>query len=235
MIQFFKIDEELFLTTISYVLATVVLIIGLIVINLSFTIIHLSEELSSSEIIAKIRGHNLLKNLKYFFTNFIQFLKENLEIGFRTEKYPTLFFIIILIFLPFSKGNFILNNYYGIFKVYDSEEHGGNESWAGSIENQNYIIHKSNVDEIDFRINNMEENFEENEPYFEVKKRGYLFIQAGLIDGYKTYYDEYEGFLSYIECLLFSLLEKFINSIIYFFIPFVVTILLYHYKLEYKR
>jgi hypothetical protein len=150
----------------------------------------------------------------------------------KVEKYPNLFLIFGFIFLSFSKGNPILNNYYGIYKEYEIDYQGRYGERTDYIENQHYIVHKSNESEIKGRINSLEENYDEDELYFEVKKRGYLFVQAGLIDGYRTYYNEYEGFFYYIECLLFSVLEKLINSIMYFFIPFVTCILIYHYKFE---
>ncbi|GAB4206476.1 MAG: hypothetical protein Fur0023_16350 [Bacteroidia bacterium] len=65
------------------------------------------------------------------------------------------------------------------------------------------IIHKNKNSQIRSITNSLEENYGDEEPYFEVKKIGYLFVQAGLIDGYRTNYIEYKGFLFYIECLFF--------------------------------
>lgn len=235
LIQFFDINEGFGLTALSYILMILVLILGVFILNLLFSILHITEEISIDEFIKNISKKGFLKSVKYFIKNFWSLLSENFEIETRLEKYPNLFLVFVFIFFPFSKGNPILNNYYGIYKEYEIEDQGRYGERTDYIENQNYIVHKSNSSEIRGRMSSLEENYDEDEPYFEVKKRGYLFVQAGLIDGYRTYYKEYEGFLSYIECLFFSALEKLINTIMYFFTPFVICILIYHYKFDDKK
>ncbi|MFN6336495.1 MAG: hypothetical protein ACK4V4_08250 [Sphingobacteriales bacterium] len=218
-------------SVLCYLFSILIIALGLFTINLLFTIIHFNENEPFEDRVKILKIIGLVHYSKTFFINFWSILKKNFKVEIETEKYPGLFIVFIFFFLPFFKGNPILNNYYGIYKEYEITE----ENQGGYIENPNYIIHKNNTNEIRGRINNLEENSGENEPYFDVKKRGYLFVQAGIIDGYKTYYKEYKGFLSYFECLFLSGIEKLINTIMYFFIPFVVFILIYHYKFEVRK
>lgn len=230
LIQFFDVNQGFFLETISYLLMFLILVLGLIIINILFTILHLAAVYNYSEIIEKVGKKGILNSLKIFFGDFWTYFNSNFNIEYHLEKYPNFFLVFVFFFLPFSKGNPILNNYYGIYREYEIEDQGRHGERTDYIENQNYIVHKSKLNEIKGRMESLEENVEENKPDFKVKKRGYLFIQAGLIDGYKSYYKEYNGFFSYIECILFSALEKLINTIMYFLIPFVLCITIYHYK-----
>lgn len=229
--QFFDMSDGFILTILSGILTILVLALGVFTINLMFFLFHLTDEVTIDDIFDKIKSKGLLNSLKRFVNNFFEILGNNFNKEIELERYPNLFLTFVFFFLPFSKGNPILNNYYGIYKEYEIPDQGRYGERTDYIENQNYIVHKSNTSEISGRMNSLEENYDEDEPYYEVKKRGYLFIQAGIIDGYRTYYREYEGFLSYIQCILFSAVEKFINTIMYFFIPFITFIGIYHYKI----
>lgn len=226
--QFLEVDltENVFLKAISWLLTLIIIGFGLIFINLFFTLIQLTDQMSYSELFQKIANNGIKKCIKLFFENFFVLLSTNFGNEVHLERYPSIFLIIFFIFLPFINGNPLLNNYYGIYKEYEVESSEG----TANSESPNYIIHKSQKHEISNRVKNLEQGYTEDEPYFEVEKRGYLFIQAGLIDGFKTHYQEYKGLGSYIECLFISALEKLINSIIYFFIPFVILISVCHYR-----
>lgn len=234
MVQFFDISEGFILSALSFILTVLVLAFGIFITNLFFYILHITDNISFAEFVEKIRDKGIVNSFKFYICNFFDILGANFDAETQIEKYPNLFIVIVLIFFTFSKGNPILNNYYGIYKEYEIEKLGryGEQTYYEEI--QNYIVHKRNKTEIDRIMNSLEESYDEDEPYFEVKKRGYLFIQAGLIDGFRTYYKEYKGFFPYLECLLFSALEKLINTIMYFFIPFITFILIYHYKYENK-
>ena len=230
LIQFFDFHEGFMLSLLSYLIMFIIFCLGLFVINLSFSILHLTDRISFNEIIEKIKQKGFLKSIKTYLQNFWSELRENFEIETRIEKYPTLFIIFVLVFLPFSKGNPILKNYYGIYTEYEIPEQGRYGERSDYVEEQNIIIHKSKINEIKSIMKFLEEDIDDS--YVTVKKRGYLFIQAGLIDGYGTYYEEYEGFFAYLECVLFSAVEKLINTIMYFFIPFILCVIIYHYKFE---
>ncbi len=224
---FFDLSEGTGLTILMYVCGILILALGLFVTNFIFTIFNLTDYLSLKEITEEVRERGLFQSFMYFLRNFGEFLNDNLSHEFQSDRYGQLFLFTALFFLPFVNGNFILNGYYGIYKEYEFEE--------GNIEKQYVIVRKTNEADLKRIMNNLEENAEEDEPYFEIKKKGYLFIEAGVIDGYRNYYLRYDGFSSYIECLLFSALEKFITTIMYFLIPFVIFILIYHYKFEGKE
>lgn len=234
LINFFDFSSGFVLDALSYLLMFLIFVIGVFTVNIIFSVLHLSQEMSFNDLIQKIRNRGFLKSLQFYLRSFFTFLSENFETEFKLEKYPAIFLILCLIFLFFLKGNPILNNYYGIYTKYEYVNQGKYDEQTNFKEKQNYIIHKSKKNEIESRIGRLEKNIEDSDCTFEIKKRGYLFIQAGLIDGYETYYSEYKGFFSYLECLLFSVIEKIINVIMYFFIPFVIGIFLYHYKFDNK-
>jgi hypothetical protein len=230
LIQFFDFSDGYILEIVSYLLMFLFIVLSIFIINISFSILHLTETLSFEQIVTKIKHNGIGKSVKSYVENFWSELSENFEKEVKLERYPNLFIVYILTFQLYPKGNPILNNYYGIYKEYEIER----DEYTAYVEHPNYIIHKSKVSEIKGRMRSLYDEFDEDEPYYEVRKRGYLFLQTGLIDGYKSYYKEYKGFLSYIECLLFSIFEKLINTIMYFLIPFILSIMIYHYKFEKK-
>jgi len=226
----FEMTDNFFLKCLSWLLTVAVIGLGVISVNLIYTFFRLTDNYSYSELIQAVGDKGIKNSIKLFFHNFSGLFSANLNNEFRLERYPILFLLFIFLFLPFINGNPFLNNYYGVYKEYEIEDQGRYGERTDYIEKQNYIFHKSNGNEMNSRMNNLEQDYDEDEPYYEVKKRGYLFVQAGLIDGFNTYYKEYKGIGSYIECLFFSALEKLINSIIYFLIPFLIGISIYHYK-----
>jgi hypothetical protein len=139
-----------------------------ITINLLFSILHISEEIPFEEIIKKVRDKGLLNTCVIYFKNFWTILSNNFKIETRAEKYPNLFLVFVLIFLPFSKGNPILNNYYGIYKEYEIDDQDNRTNY---IENQNYIVHKSRKNEIRGRMNSLEENLKSHSKGERIFKR----------------------------------------------------------------
>ena len=224
---FFDLSEGTGLTILMYVCGILILALGLFVTNFIFTIFNLADYLSLNEIVEEVKGRGLLQSFIYFLRNFGEFLNENLSDEFQSDRYGQLFLFMALFFLPFVNGNFIVNTYYGVYKEYEYDE--------GNVERQCFIIPKKNDTELRRVMNNLEENADEDESYFEIKKRGYLFVEAGVIDGYKDYRSNYSGLACYLECLLFSALEKLISTFMYFLVPFVIFILIYHYKFEGKE
>jgi uncharacterized membrane protein len=233
LIQFFEISEGFGLSILSYILTFLILVLGVLTLNLIFSILRLTEKKSVVELVREITDKGYAKCAKLFITKPYKILSGNFDAEAQQEKHPNLFLVFIFIYLMFIKGNPILNNYYGIYKEYESENQGYVERTDLS-ENQNFIVHKNNESEITYRMKHLEESDDQGDYDFIVKKRGYLFLQTGLFDGFRTYNKEYQGLFSYIECLVFSALEKLINTIMYFFIPFITCIAIYHYKLEDK-
>jgi hypothetical protein len=229
--QFFNFNDGNLLDGLSVLLTLIILGLGIYTINLMLTIIHLKKKITIGKPSNKVDNNVFQDSIKTRITEFWHLFNYNISFEIGLEKYPRLFLFSVFIFITFYKGNPILNNYYGIYKEYEVEKENGNEY----IENQNYIIHKSNKGEINGRMKKISENIIEDENLFKVKKRGYLFVQAGIIDGYKTYYKEYNGFISYLECLLFSGIEKLINTLMYFLLPFTFFIFIYHYFFDEEK
>ncbi len=234
LIQFFYFSRGFWLDLTSYILIVIFIIFSVFVINAFFSIYHLSKTLSIEQIFLKIKKQGLLKSFKLYLNIFFDELKLNFEREVSSEKYPVLFLIYFFVFQLYPKGNPILNNYYGIYKEYEIDKMGGRgngyEEYTDYIEEPSYIIHKSKAKSLKKTMKSMAYDDEYDEDYFSVNKRGYLFLQAGLIDGYKSYKKEHTGLLFYFECLLFSIIEKFINTVMYFLIPFVIIVLIINYK-----
>lgn len=233
LVHFFDINVGFGLTVLSYILTFLVIVLAVFTINILFTILNMKGSLFV-EIRREISKNGFVNSINTFIYKFFKKLGRNIEVEVETDKYPSLFIILAIFILPFIKGNPIFKNYYGIYKEYEIEGQGRYAERTDYVENKKYIIHKSEKDEIKEIMNSLENEYDKYEPDFRVKKRGYLFAQAGMIDGYKSLHKEYYGLLSYVECLLFSVLEKLINSIMYFLIPFVISILIIRYKFENK-
>lgn len=234
--QFFNISLKYhwYLETLSSFLTLIVFAVGIIFLNLSFLFLRLTNIYSFNEIVEIIKQIGFLNSIKIFFMNFFGLLNKNFNYEWAKERYPNLFLIIAFIVLSYSKGNPLLNNYYGIYKEYEIEgmDRNGNET-TDYEEKSYYIIEKDNLNEINTKMKSLANNNEEDEDEgnsFEVKKRGYLFFQSALIDGYVSYNRDYNGLGSYFECLLFNGLEKFINVILFFLTPFLIFITIYHYN-----
>jgi hypothetical protein len=211
LIQFFDFKNGNFLDLLSYIFSIVIILLGILLVGI-LIILYVSVK---DNILNYSNTFNI--KLKSIFRLIFSF---NLK-----ERYPNLFIWLTIIYIFYSNGNPIINNYFGIYKEYESDEL--------YISEQPYYIFKKGAESD--QIRDLENNYnEEIDSYYEVKKRGYLFIQAGIIDGYKTYQKGYKGFNSYMSSLLYYAFEKLINTIIYFMIPFIICMSIYHYRLKRK-
>lgn len=126
----------------------------------------------------------------------------------KKEKYAVLFFILLAISIWIIKGNPITNNFYGISKTLVIEE---------SIQVlDKIIVPKESVKDV---IGIMKSNFNDDEDY-SVMKQGYIFELAGVFNGF----DKLEENVPFFKCLGFALLERFIHTMMYFLLPFLIGI-----------
>lgn len=157
-------------------------------------------------------------------------------------------FIIIAIFsVLFFKGNPFLNKFYGVYNSFvsgitrEGDETFGEEcllmieknDWneedlQWSYFKNNYLIYiYDNYDIMDYNdLNEYDKGFY-NE--IDIRKRGYVFKEAGAFDGFNVKHLN-DGFLSYFKCLTFYIIEKIIITVIYFLIPFLISILYIYLK-----
>ena len=233
---FFDYDlaQGFFTKILSWVLGVSVFALGFIVINIVFTILHWTDSNNFKELFQATRNEGMITSIRAFFNNFFHIASENFGNEVKRERYAGIFIVYAIIAFYFIKGNPLLNNYYGVYKEYELED-AGREGETEYVEKQYFLYPKNLVGEIDEHMSKLEEDAKEDEPPYEVKKRGYLFLQAGLIDGYKTSELDYKGLGSYIESLFFSAFEKLINTIMYFFIPLIITIVIYEYRANRKE
>ena len=234
LVYFFDLTEGMGLTILHYALSISVITIGILAIFFCLSLYHLSVRAPLHVIIRLIKFNGFSKICRNYFN---KFWSNNIAIvlnDIKFNKYSSIFIAFLFFVLPFSKGNPLFNNYYGVYKEYEIPHDDRSGEHTVYEEVQSYIIHKSEKKLIDSIINNSIGHSDEYTPFYEIKKRGYVFIQAGLFDGYRTIQIEEKGFRIYFECFLYSAIEKLINTFLYFLIPFVIIIYLYH-KYVYKK
>lgn len=234
LIQFFITSyiQENLLLILGWILSGLVIALGIICLNVILTVIRYADKLSIEEIFNYIKKTGLVLLVKEFFQGFPHTFSNNFNHEINRERYPNLIFFFLLLYFPFMNGNPLINNYYGVYKEFSVEELGRYDVSTSYLENKYFIIPKTEKEEIQSTMNDLEATSDDGNWDFIVKKRGYIFLQAGLLDGYRDDYSGYRGFSDYIECIIFSLIEKMINAMMYFLIPFVLLISIYHYKIS---
>ena len=203
--NFFNIG---FWTIFRIFFASIILIIGAIVLNLTFTLLYLKEYLSYNFIVENIEDKNkhsgIIRSLVFDYRFSIILFAFNYEK--QREKYPVLLGVLVFFFIYpiFFKGIPFVNNYcaiYGTVEVGEIPSIVVQKNEAKQTENEMWEIMPDNVDD--------------------VKSKGYVFLQAALIDGYKSY-QHYDGFIAYIGCLPYYALEKLIRVLMLFLFPFII-------------
>jgi len=229
--QFFQtnLTDNFFSKILSWILILVIIAFGLFVFNISFTFLRLTDKYTYAQFIYKARGQGLMKSANNFVRNFYSFFIANVKNEISKERYPYGFLCFVFVFLSFMHGNPIFNNYYGIYKSFEFEESVRGIENTKFVTNNEFIIDKKNKKKIAAKIHKLEAEYEDGDPYYEVKTRGYLFIQAGLIDGFKAYSKEYKGIQSYLVCLFYFAVEKLIMVMLYFLLPFIISISIFHF------
>lgn len=136
----------------------------------------------------------------------------NIERG--KEKYTILFLILLANSIWFIKGNPIVNNYYGLYKSFKVETRDGNIEQ----EYDKIIVSRDFAKET---IKKIESNCDDYEDC-DVRKLGYIFVDAGVFDGFVSL----ENDVSFFRCLAFAILERLIHTLMYFLLPFLIGILI---------
>lgn len=222
MSHFFNIDlyDNFFLGLISICLSIIILLIGLISLNVFFTIIHSPEKNLFYYLKRKLNKKVIEKYLK----GLLEVTSNNFKKETKKPELDHVFLWVLLAFYALSifvKGNPYFYNYVGLFRQFDVEvSYGRGADGNANVEETVCIYQKNQKSKIEDKINYLEEKF----PDSEIRKSKYLFIQAGIIDGYKTGAFSYTGIGSYLECLLLSLMEKLISLFFVFLIPFIIIL-----------
>lgn len=200
-----------FWTIFKLVVAAILLIIGVIVLNLTLTLLYWKEFLLSNFIVKNDEVKN--KYFSIFCLLVFDYRFSIIQFAFNYEKqrerYPVLFcvFVFICSYSIFFKGIPLINNYYAFYFIMEEEDRRG----MPLIEKVPYIVvQKDSLKIIENEIRKTMPSFVED-----VKYKGYVFLQAALIDGYWTYQD-YEGIAAYFGCLPYYALEKLIRVLLLF-------------------
>ena len=144
---------------------------------------------------------------------YVDLFEKILESNFFNERNIKYLIATGLISLYFFVGNPFVNNYYGINSTKDLNE-------DGMVYFENKIFKSEDKYSIESQINYLEHEG----GYDSVSKRGYIFYQAAMFDGFEMDAIESKGIGLYFECLLYSVLEKLIIIILYFAIPTFILI-----------
>jgi len=230
--NFFDFEEGFLLDFFSYLFMFLIFAIGILAVCSISLISNLTQKTNSSEkLLSSVEKKGIKNKIKIFPNKLATHITKIVDFEFRFEKYPIAFLVTAFIFLFFIKGNPIINNYYGIYKEYEivvGQDRYGQET-TKKKEEQYFIVPKEDVDKtIDWLNSFKSKRYDYEEDYYDnnysVKKRGYLFAQTALIDGYEFDNEDLKGFGSYIVCLFFAFFEKLTNTIMYFLIPFILFI-----------
>jgi hypothetical protein len=199
---------------------------GLTVINVVFTVIHIFEEYGCKEAIMIIRKDGVMDFSWICSGNFFSILSDNIGDEVKQEKHPYMVVIFYIIFLYFTSGVPFFFNYYGIYGEYTVEDMGGrNRSHVFSDKKPYYLLSKNH--DIKTVVRNLKNTYADDEPEYTIKKNRYLFFKAGLFDGFESDLPEYKGLIAYISCLFYAFVEKLIHAILSFLIPFIACIYLF--------
>lgn len=196
-----------------------ILLVGAFVICIIFSTIHLLEDFSLKGTINKLKQKGLNNIVIIYIKKFWTKLNDNYFIEKEKELYPYHLIVGFAILLYFIKGNPFINNYYGIYK--ETERTVSRRDGVHTVYDEEpfYIIPIKVFKE-------MKREYPTHTPYnVKINKRGYIFIKAGFIDGYTSTDNKQKGFISYFGCLMYYAVEKSILTFIYFFIPFVISII----------
>ena len=192
-----------------------IILIGIFLMNLIYTIKNHVSRFGWQgyfRIVKQAGAERIINNfLGFFWRN----VRKNYRIEVEKEKYPNLIILLVLFILPLIKGNPILNNYHGVYLEYSNPEGGG------GFDKTTFIYPKNELQKINQQVENMEQDVDADS---EVNTSGYIFLQAGLMEGFKPIKQSHKGFVAYWNSLGYLLLEKFIITIMYFLIPMLLFI-----------
>jgi hypothetical protein len=216
--NFFGIE---FWSVFKLLFAVAVMIIGAIFLNLVFTLLYF-KEFTLQYSIESINGVNLIESgifrLMVFDPNFsvilFAFLFEK-----KREKNPSFLLVCVLASLFFEpivlKGIPFINNYTAIYATLEAE---GRNGLPTTTEFPGIVVPNSEANEAE------DEMWETMPPPFDdIKTYKYIYIQTALIEGYKSSYHE-KGFASYFGCLSYYALEKTIQVLVLFLLPFLIGV-----------
>lgn len=212
--NFFGID---FWSIFKTLLSIIILIIGAIVLNLTYTLLYWKEYLLDNFIVEKDEVKN--KRFALFRLLVFNYRFSIIQFAFnyekKREKYLGLLCVLTFLFIYpiFFKGIPFVNNYCAIYGTVEGEDNNG---ISVTHEIPYIVVPKNRAKQVENEIWLKMPDYVED-----VKKKGYVFLQAALIDGFKSHWYD-EGFVAYIGCLPYYALEKLIRVLMLFFFPFVI-------------
>lgn len=236
VLLFFDIDlsSGFFLKILKWLFTILILFYGLFIINIVYTSISLlNKETDYKDKLKIILSESKPVNyVKAYIYRIFKVLSLNFDNEVKKERFSSMYVVFIFFYIPltmaFVKGNPLIYNYIGIYKEYESVEAGRYGESSYTPVKSTYIVNKRENKVLALIVNEFKKDYDNYyEPDFEIKKRNYIFIQAGLMDGFESIDNYYKGFAQYFICVLYSLCEKFISCFLYFMIPYLLAMYLY--------
>jgi hypothetical protein len=232
VINFFNAYEGSF----GYYLLVIILgivafsICALLIISV-FSLLHASYKIGFENVLKKLNLKSIPKSIAISPFLFNQIFNDEVKIENEYKKNTIPFIAIALILVLFIGGSPLVNNYRAVYLNYEVySDNNGNTSYK---EKQTYVFDKDDTKLINSKINNLdninyieewaEDVYDSDLDYYGTS-RGYLFEQTALIEGFESYKKNTSGFFNYISCLIYFIIEKFIVTLIYFLVPFMVWI-----------
>lgn len=196
--------------------AVIILIIGIIIFNFIFTLLYWKEYITNKYIFdeydkkkrIKIFGE-LVFDIKFSIFIFVIDYEKN------REKFLTVVYILVIFYIYpiIFNGIPFIHNYSATYGTYSSDGVGGN-----IINNKIPLVVVPNNQLLEAK----DEMAEEVPEYIDdIESKGYIFFQAALIDGYKSY-SYGNGFIEYLKCLPYSAVEKIIRVLMLFLLPYII-------------
>ncbi|HQN15902.1 MAG TPA: hypothetical protein PLC90_06055 [Bacteroidales bacterium] len=216
--NFFDMD---FWFIFKILVSAIILIIGVIVLNLSLTLLYWNEYLMDQFIVKnnkfKKERFSIFRSLVFDYR--FSILKFAFVFELERERYRALLIglVIILVLIIYIFGVPFINNYYAIFGTYEMSGRKGDSS---TFEVPGIVVPKNSLQKAENEMMNKMPDYVED-----VRHKGYVFMQTALIDGYKSHsYDK--GFGAYIGCLPYYAFEKLIVLLTFFLFPFIIIIII---------
>ena len=219
--RFYEFDSWFFFNGLILVLVLLWFYLTYICLNIPFTLIRLSEEKGLDKALMSINKHNF----KLYLKNYGSILCKNSDYEFEKESQARfiVFITLAIFYIGVINGSPLFKNYIGIYK-----DTAPDELFSSDNQKKYNILQIDNTEELTRYLNSVksgQEDLEENvDKNFKIKKRGYIFLQTGRIEGFFAPGKYDDGLLAYIECIIVYALEKLITAFIYFGIPFLLIL-----------
>jgi hypothetical protein len=210
------------------VIFVLILLFGALVLNFTFTILYW-REYSNAQFLTN-REKRVINRFQLFDRLVLDFKFTIIGFAFgferQREKYPESLFLGVLLFFNvlYFQGSPFINNYCAIYGEFEFE---GMHDLPVTRELSGIVVRND-------KVKAAEDKLLESMPDYvdDVGHKKYIYMEAALIDGYLGKLN-HNGLFPYLKCLSYYALEKGIDVLIYFLLPYFTVILFL--ELRYRK